>query len=392
MRRAVISLRIATVRLAFRLASYLPLRRRIVLATAHSERLSGNLAFIRDELDRRGSSVPVIVHAHRPRPGARGRLAGLWHGIQAGYHLATARVTVVDDYFFPMYVVDKRRGTTFVQVWHASGAFKKFGYSVIQKSFGADELYISPVKIHTNYDVCLVSSMRVAPFYAEAFDQPLDRFQSHTGIPRTDVLFGELAHRAAARVRARYPLPGGRRVILYAPTFRGESVVSASYDDVLDLERLAATLGDDHVVLMRLHPFVRDALHIPAALAEFAIDVSGHPDINELMLVSDLLVTDYSSAIYEFSLLGRPICFLAPDHAAYEGERGFYFDYLTGVPGPVFTTTDELASYIRAGRFDTARVEAFRAASFDVADGHASARVVDRILLPALRDKSPADD
>ena len=390
MRRAVISLRIVTVRLAFRLASLLPLRRRIVLATAHSERLSGNLAYVRGELERRGSAIPVVVLTHRPERGLGGRVAGLWHGLRAGYHLATARVTVVDDFFFPMYVIAPRPGTTFVQVWHASGAFKRFGYSVLEKTFGADEQYVSMVKIHTNYDVCLVSSMRVAPYYAEAFDQPLERFVSDTGIPRTDVLFGQLAVERARAVRARYGLADERRIILYAPTFRGENVVAASYDDFLELPRLAAELASDHLVLMRLHPFVRQGLHIPAELASFAIDVSDHPDINELMLVSDLLVTDYSSAIYEFSLLGRPICFLAPDYQAYERERGFYFDYLSGVPGPVFETTDELARYIRAAHFDLARVAAFRDANFDVADGHASEHVVDRILLPALRGGSTA--
>ena len=221
MRRAVISLRIVTVRLAFGLARRLPLRRRIVLATAHGERISGNLAFIRDELARRDPAIPVVIIAHRPGRGVVGRLAGLWHALQAGYHLATARVTVIDDYFFPMYVIEPRSGTTFVQVWHASGAFKRFGYSVLEKSFGADEAYVSMVKIHTNYDICLVSSMRVAPFYAQAFDQPLDRFTSQTGIPRTDVLFGDLALERAAAVRSRYRLPDDRTVILYAPTFRG---------------------------------------------------------------------------------------------------------------------------------------------------------------------------
>jgi teichoic acid ribitol-phosphate primase len=383
-RRAVINLRIRIVRVAFGLARRLPLRSRIVLATAHSDRISGNLAFIHGELARRGEAISIAIIAHRPGKGPAGRLAGFWHALQAGYHLATARVTVVDDYFFPMYVIEPRRGTTFVQVWHACGAFKKFGYSVLEKSFGADETYVSLVKIHTNYDVCLVSSMSVAPYYAEAFDQPLDRFTSQTGIPRTDVLFGALALQRAAAVRARYVLPADRTVILYAPTFRGESVTSASYDDFLDLELMAAALAADHIVLMRLHPFVRDALRIPDALAGFAIDVSDHPDINELMLVSDILVTDYSSAIYEFSLLGRPICFLAPDHAAYEEERGFYFDYLTGVPGPVFETTEALAAYLRTGEFDPVRVAAFRDASFDVADGHASERFVDQILLPAL--------
>ncbi len=385
MKRAVIWLRIRVVRFAFRAARRLPLRRRVVLATAHNEHLSGNLAFIRDELARRGSAIPVVAIAHRPGRGVLGRVAGIWQALRAGYHLATARVTVVDDYFFPMYVIEPRPGTSFVQVWHASGAFKKFGYSVLEKSFGADEAYVSLVKIHTNYDVCLVSSMNVAPHYAEAFDQPLDRFVADIGVPRTDVLFGEVAMERATAVRRRYGLVGDRTVILYAPTFRGQSVTSASYGDYLDLKAMARVLAVDHVVLMRLHPFVRDSLRIPDELADFAVDVSDHPDINELMLVSDMLVTDYSSAIYEFSLLGRPICFLAPDHQAYERERGFYFDYLSGVPGPVFETTEALASHIRAGRFDTARVNAFQAANFDVADGRASERFVDRILLPAMR-------
>ena len=144
-------------------------------------------------------------------------------------------------------------------------------------------------------------------------------------------------------------------------------------------------LGDDHVILVRRHPFIRQAAPSDPDLAGFAIDVSDHPDINELLLVSDLLVTDYSSVIYEFSLLGRPMVFFAPDLDAYEGERGFYFDYRTGVPGPVFETTEDVARYLRAGVFDTARVEAFGRASFDVADGGATdaIRRGDRAASPA---------
>ena len=143
-------------------------------------------------------------------------------------------------------------------------------------------------------------------------------------------------------------------------------------------------LGDDHAVLLKLHPFVRDALAIPPELASFAIDASADPDLNELMLVSDVLVTDYSSAIYEFALLGRPIAFLAPDGDAYEHERGFYLDFPADLPGPVFTTTADLAAAIKADAFDLERVRAFAAASFDVVDGHATARIVDEVILPAL--------
>jgi CDP-ribitol ribitolphosphotransferase len=102
------------------------------------------------------------------------------------------------------------------------------------------------------------------------------------------------------------------------------------------------------------------------------------------MLASDVLVTDYSSAIFEFSLLERPMAFLAPDLAAYEKERGFYVDYRSWVPGPVFERTEPLASWLRAGEFDMELVRRFREASFEVADGQATRRFVDQVVLPAL--------
>ena len=149
-------------------------------------------------------------------------------------------------------------------------------------------------------------------------------------------------------------------------------------------------LGDDHAVLLKLHPFIRTRLEVPPELSAFAIDASGDPDLNELMLVSDVLMTDYSSAIYEFSILGRPIAFLAPDDNAYGDERGFYLDFPGDVPGPIFATTEELAEAIRADAFDLERVRAFAPASLDVVGGRSTARPVDAVLLPALRGEPPA--
>lgn len=379
-------LRIAIVRASFAIARHLPLRRHVVLATAHAPGLSGNLEFIRRELERRTPPIPYRVVANRAHRTWKGWLGSVLFDVRASYHLATARVFIVDDYFFPIYVIKPRRGTTIVQTWHASGAFKRIGYGVLDKSFGADEELVSRVAIHSNYDVCLMASKSAAVHYAEAFRQPLERFVTGIGMPRTDVLFGdEKVASIRAAVRARYALSPGKRVILYAPTFRGTNVRSASSPRNLDLRVLQRELGADHVLLLKLHPFVREAHPIPPDVASFAIDASDHPDIHELMLVSDVLVTDYSSAIFEFSLLGRPMAFFAPDLEDYHGERGFYFDYRTGVPGPVFETTEDLARWLRAGVFDLERVARFRAESFEVADGHASERFVDRIVLPALR-------
>jgi CDP-ribitol ribitolphosphotransferase len=156
----------------------------------------------------------------------------------------------------------------------------------------------------------------------------------------------------------------------------------------MDLEVMHRVLGEDHVLLLKLHPFIRAAVQVPEALRKFAIDASNDPDVNELMLVSDVLVTDYSSVIYEFALLGRPIAFLAPDDGAYDEERGFYFDFRREAPGPIVDTTEDLAALIRAWEFDLERVAAFRDASFDVPPGGAAARLVDRVILPALQGET----
>ena len=215
-------MRIALVRLAFRLGSVLPLRRRVVFATSRATEISGNLAFIRDELDRRTPPIPYAILAQRNSTNLRSWLATFLNNLQAGYRLATTRLFIVDDYFFPIYVIKPRRGTTIVQTWHASGAFKRIGYGVLDKSFGADESLIAKVAIHSNYDVCLMASKAAAVHYAEAFRQPLDRFVTDIGMPRTDILFGEeRIARIQAAIRERYRLPAGKKVILYAPTFRG---------------------------------------------------------------------------------------------------------------------------------------------------------------------------
>jgi teichoic acid ribitol-phosphate primase len=378
-------LRIGLARLAAFLGRLLPLRDEVILATAHKAKIDGNLEAIRAELARRDPPIATVLIAYRPRRGLTGLLRTALNEARSAYRLARARVFVVDDYFFPIYAVRPRQGSKIIQVWHAVGPVKRSGYGVAGKTFGADRSLTDRVRIHSNYDVCLVGSRWAAELYSVAFRQPLERFVSHLGIPRTDFLFGDERIDVIRReIRKRYAIPPDRRVMLYAPTFRGDEIDDARFPEFIEYRLLQEKLGDDHVLLVRKHPFVRQPLRLDPDLAGFVIDVSDYPEINELMLVSDVLVTDYSSSIYEFSLLERPIAFLAPDHEAYERQRGFFLDYRTEGPGPVFETTAQLADYLQAGQFDLERVRRFREKWFEVADGRASQRFVDELVLPAL--------
>ena len=381
---ATIRIRIWVLRAAYAACRPLPVRDRVVFASASAGALRGNLAALHAELERRGVGDRAVLLLHEPRRGLGGKFAMLVFAMRAEYYLATSRVLVLDDYFFPLYVITPKPELTVIQTWHAAGAFKKIGYSVVDKEFGASPELVKLVRIHSNYDYCLMGSAESVPFYAEAFGIPAERFVT-IGIPRDDVFAdAERSARVREQVRARYRLPDDRLVVLYAPTFRGRRRSEASAPTDLDLRLLKKRCADRYVVLLRLHPFVAESLPSDPELDGFVFDASAHPDFNELLIASDLLVTDYSSAVFEYSLLGRPMVFFAPDYEAYQQERGFYHDYRTWVPGPVFTRTEEVADHLIAGAFDAEKVAEFRRRAFTVSDGHASERVVDQLILPNL--------
>ncbi|MFG2002428.1 CDP-glycerol glycerophosphotransferase family protein [Spirillospora sp. NPDC048911] len=206
------------------------------------------------------------------------------------------------------------------------------------------------------------------------------------GYPRNDVLYHPEADRIAASVRAKLGVPDGKKVVLYAPTWRDDQYYSRGrykFDLRLDLDRARAALGDDHVLLVRLHSNVVDG--VPDDGNGFVFDVSLYPDIAELYLISDMMITDYSSVMFDFANTRRPLLFFTYDLADYRDRlRGFYFDFEKEAPGPLLETSDALIEAIR----DAATVSKDYASEYDafvqrfcpLDDGKAAARVVDQIF------------
>jgi CDP-glycerol glycerophosphotransferase len=168
--------------------------------------------------------------------------------------------------------------------------------------------------------------------------------------------------------------------VLYTPTHREyhEGFVAQ-----LDPARLARALGPDHVLLMRTHYFYRDAQGAEAAAPAGVVDVADHPRIEDLYLAADVLVTDYSSVMFDYAVLDRPIVIYAPDWEEYRTLRGTYVDLMATPPGPVVTTEADLAEVLATRRAwddeSTAQRQAFRARFCSLEDGRASERVVRRL-------------
>ena len=311
---------------------------------------------------------------------------------------AQARYVVANDHW-PRWC-QRRPDQVWVQTWHGA-PLKLQGRELEERPPAVRELRRALAQDPNNWRY-VVSPGAFATSILEASFAPAGEVLE-TGLPRTDLLLGGNREERAAEVRERLGL-GERTVVLYAPTYRDDLDYAIGrkphlprdrptyqsdldYLDgyrlgaTLDLAALAAALGDQYAVLFHKHARV---VSTPAGLGD-ARDVSGYPDGLELLLVADVLVTDYSSWIFDFAATGRPIVLFAPDFEEYRDQiRGLHVDLMDEGPGPVVSTTDEVIEAVRDLEGVQTRLqqryESFVAVYCPLADGRASSRVVERVF------------
>jgi teichoic acid ribitol-phosphate primase len=354
--------------LVFRL---LPVRGdRVVLATARLPRLDGNLAYIHDALRRLRPDIKPILLLEPYGYGLVAKLKYLLRLVRGTYHVSTARLVVVDNAFLPVHVAPHRSATTVVQVWHAVGALKRYGF---------DAPLEEPERtfLHRYYDKVVVSAESIRLPTSTALRTPFEDVLA-LGSPRTDFFFDAPAlAEARAEVLELYPALRGRHVVVYAPTFRGRGREKQASDVGLDAVALRAALPVDYVIALKAHPNLD-----PGATERAGYDVIVDPgfEINRLLAATDILITDYSSSIFEWALLRRPLVLLVPDLADYEREPGLYLDFRNEMIGTQVADTAGVAAAIAAGNFDLSGYDAFIERFLGACDGRSSERFVERFV------------
>ena len=290
---------------------------------------------------------------------------------------ATSKVVIVDDYFRLLNTVDKREGVKLFQLWHACGAFKTFGFTRLGKKGGPKQDDVN----HRMYDCAIVSSQEIAKHYAEGFGLS-DECIAATGIPRTDIFMDEqYAQNIKTNFYEKHPRLKDKKIILFAPTFRGNGQMSAFYPlEAFNPAQLYEKLGGEYAILIKLHPFCKERFEIDEKYRDYIIDLSEEDELNDLLFVTDLLVTDYSSVIFEASLLDIPMLFYAYDLYEYISSRDFYYDFEGFVPGKIVFTESELLNSIINKDFESEKVDGFKNKFFDSLDGKSSQRVADLIV------------
>ena len=291
--------------------------------------------------------------------------------------LATAKYVFVDDASLILSSIPLRKETVAINLWHACGAFKKFGRSTAELKFGSSAATLDKYPNYGNLTHVTVSSPEVIWAYEEAMHLPKGIVKA-TGVSRTDQFYDkEFVESRKQKLYEIMPEAKDKKVILYAPTFRGH-VATASSPDRIDFERFCRELGNEYVIVCKHHPFVKNPPIIPEELQHFARDLTKSLSIEDLLCCADICISDYSSLVFEYSLFEKPMIFYAYDYDNYCDWRGFYYDYSEFTPGPVVQTEDELLNSIKNidTQFDKQKVIDFKEKFMGSCDGHATERII----------------
>lgn len=349
---------------------------KIMFMTETKPYLWGNLKYIDERMKERGLDKDFkLTYSLRNAVGSH-KSAMSW--AQLITKIAQQDYIFVDDYVPVFGFINLADRTKLIQVWHAGEGFKSVGYS----RFGKTGSPYPAGSCHKQYDYVITGSERLVHVYSEVFGLPEEYFLP-VGMARLDgFLDPETVGHFRKEFYTQHPELEGKKLILFCPTFRGTDQKVATYDyGKLDLDKIYEFCGDEYVWAFKMHPFVVEKPPIPEKYKDRIIDLSAAENINDLYYVTEIMITDYSSAYFEFALMEKPVLFYTYDRECYELTRGVHKSVKDDAPGKVCDSFDELIEALKNKDYDYEKTEKFREANFSNYDGHAADKIIDTILL-----------
>jgi CDP-glycerol glycerophosphotransferase len=391
MKKKVYFYYLKVVKLVYQLVSLLvPIRKRLILFESSVGRAyAGNPKYIYEELVKQGLDrlyvcVWVLNDVGVSIPGncIKVKRLRLRHLIYA----ATAKVWIMDSRQTDEFV--KRKGTIFIQTWHGT-PLKRLALDMKVMNIGGDtnlSRYKTVFHKHTRtWDYLISQNSYSTEKFKSAFSFQRDIWE--LGYPRNDILVNCNEEKYIQQLKEKLGLPQDRKIILYAPTWRDDEYYEPGKWKLnlhIDIEQLKKRFGKKYLIIIKLHYFMQDAVPSAAENGDFVRVYGPEHDIQCLYLVSDMMITDYSSVMFDYSVLKRPMIFYIYDYEKYkENLRGFYFDIFKEVPGPIAYNQEELheAIAICETEYDQFRdkYREFNQRYNHLDDGRASSRVVSHI-------------
>ena len=328
-----------------------PTKNKITFISRQSDEINIDFKLVIDEIKKEQSSVKIVVLSKKIKSGLLNKIKYIFHMFVQMYHISTSKVVVLDSYCIAVSCLKHKKSLKVVQMWHAMGAFKKFGYSILDKKEGHSSKIATIMKMHNNYDYVFCSSAACILPFAEAFDISQDKVKVFP-LPRVDLLKSkEYKKEKESSLYLKYPILKKKKNILYAPTFRKNDDVFSQINKLINVVDYSK-----YNLILKLHPLVensysfedKEGLIIDKSISTF-----------DFSFVSNYIITDYSATIFELMLLKKPIYFWTFDLEKYINNRDFYLDYIKDIPGDKQININKILKDIDNDVFDIEKQKEF---------------------------------
>lgn len=355
----------------------IPLKKnKVLFLSDQRDVLGGNLKCLYDSVDDKKYNKILILKANNLTKRSKKDV------IKLLYHITTSKYILLDDWNKIICMITRRKKQEIVQLWHGPGAFKTFGFSRVDCS-----KKINKYTMHRNYTKAIVTSDKIRWCYAEGFGMNIENVKA-TGFPRTDCFFDKKYVSSIKKsFYDEYKEFKNKKIILFAPTYRGVNLTKATYDfDKIDFDKMYSELKDDYILIVKWHPAIYDKIKLGkikvdySKYKDFIYEFSDKRDINDILLIADILITDYSSVIFDYSLLNKPVIYYTYDLEEYKKTRGLYYPFEDYVYGEITENTEELIKVIKNPKMFESKRKKFNDLFMKSCDGKSTEKTYDYIF------------
>lgn len=321
---------------------------KVVLLSRQSNKPSIDFEFIEKEILKRNDKIQVKVLCKTLNDGLIDRIKYCFYILKCMYYISTAKVCIVDGYSIPISILKHKKKLEIIQIWHASGAIKKFGLQSLNKKEGRGSSIAKVMDMHKNYSHVMAPSSATAKFYEEAFGIDESKIFIN-GLPRLDYLLDEnLKENKIENFYKEYPQYKDKKTILYVPTFRKD------VDNTVYIEKLINSINFSiYNLIIKLHPLDN------SKIAE-EYKVNKKYSTYDLLKISDYIITDYSAVAFEASILNKPLYFYVYDIDRYGKTRGLNINLFEEINKAASTNAKEIIKVIENDEYDFEELEEFK--------------------------------
>jgi len=350
---------------------------KLVFLSRQSNKPSEDFLFLSEQLKAEKPDIEIVAISCRADHNFRSMRNFAKETLRSMYHLATSRVCLLDSYWPAVSVLRHKKQLAVIQMWHAMGKIKQSGYQSLGRKYGRSDMIAKEMRMHRGYDVIIAAAKAFNPFYCASFGVTEDKL-FNTGLPRMDKL-REGVEDAKKRFYGIYPQLRGKRIILYAPTFRkGQVLDPSALVKAFDFKK-------NDILIIKAHP--NQMLNKKMVRPAFTC---GKVSTSTVLSICDCVITDYSAITIEAALLRKPVYFYLFDYEDYLSHNGLNVKLFDEFPDCVFTGAKELTAAVQGGEYDYEAYDRFCEKYLPDLSSRATDRISELIIKCMEKDKKDA--